>query len=142
MRTLDVVGEKWSLLVVREAFKGRTRYSEFRDALGAPSDVLSARLTRLVEAGVFEKRAYREPGSRERSSYHLTEKGQGLALVLGAMVQWGDTFQPYTGGRASEIVDATAGEPLSLAFVDPEGRSHPASEVTLRPGPAAIETWG
>ena len=140
-RALDVIGEKWSLLIVREAFRGRTRFTEFRASLGAPSDVLTNRLAKLVDTGVLEKRSYREAGSRERASYHLTEKGRGLSLVIGALVQWGDEYQPYRGGAASLVVDADEGSPLALAFVDPAGRPVPETRVTFRPGPAARETW-
>src|SRR6195952_2630163 len=94
VRSLDAVGEKWSLLILRNAFRGQTRFSQFRDQLGIPSDILTARLRTLVEGGVLEKRSYREEGSRERSSYHLTESGRGLNLVLAAIVQWGNEFNP------------------------------------------------
>jgi DNA-binding HxlR family transcriptional regulator len=141
VRTLGVVGEKWSLLIVRDALRGNTRFSEFRDSLGAPSDILTTRLAKLVEAGVLEKRAYREPGSRERSSYHLTESGQGLALVIGALVQWGDEYHPYSGGASSRMVDATAREPVTLAFVTPTGETLAPDEVAFVPGPAARISW-
>jgi len=94
VRTLDIVGEKWSLLIVRDALRGRTRYSEFRESLGVPTDILSARLLSLVDSGILEKRAYRETGSRERASYHLTEAGRGLQVVIAAMLQWNDRFDP------------------------------------------------
>ncbi|WP_291045121.1 helix-turn-helix domain-containing protein [Herbiconiux sp.] len=141
VRTLDVIGEKWSLLVVRDALRGRSRFSEFRDSLGASTDILTDRLAKLVAAGVLEKRAYREAGSRERSSYHLTESGRGLALVAGAMIQWGDTFNPYPGGRSSRVVDAATGAPLRLAFVDESGQAVPDSSAAIVPGPAARTTW-
>lgn len=140
-RSLDVIGEKWSLLIIREAFRGRTRFTEFRTALGAPSDILTQRLGKLVDEGVLEKHAYREAGSRERSSYHLTEKGRGLSLVLGALVQWGDEYAPFAGGQASRVVDATDGSALSLQFVDPEGRPVADDQVAFHPGPAAREPW-
>ncbi|WP_440711570.1 winged helix-turn-helix transcriptional regulator [Herbiconiux sp. YIM B11900] len=140
-RSLDVIGEKWSLLIVREAFRGRTRFTEFRTALGAPSDILTQRLGKLVDAGVLEKHAYREAGSRERSSYHLTDKGRGLSLVLGALAQWGDEYAPYSGGQASVVVDAADGSALSLQFVDPNGRPVAENQVTFHPGPAARERW-
>ncbi len=139
VRTLDVVGEKWSLLVVRDAFRGLTRFSEFKESLGAPSDILSARLAKLVESGVLEKRPYRAPGSRERSSYHLTEAGRGLAVVIGALVQWGDAYNPYEGGASSVLVAGE--EPVSLAFVDAEGRAVAPVDVTIAPGPAARTRW-
>ncbi|MFB2596324.1 winged helix-turn-helix transcriptional regulator [Herbiconiux sp. P17] len=141
VRSLDIVGEKWSLLIVRDALRGNTRFSEFRDSLGAPSDILTTRLAKLVEAGVLEKRAYREPGSRERSSYHLTESGQGLALVIGALVQWGDEFNPYSGGATSRMVDSVDREPVTLAFVTPAGEARGPDEVAFVPGPAARVTW-
>jgi DNA-binding HxlR family transcriptional regulator len=120
VRTLDVVGEKWSLLIVRDAHRGKSRYSEFRDSLGAPTDILSARLASLVDRGILEKRPYRQAGSRERVSYHLTEAGEALQLVLAAMAQWSDEYAP--GTRTSLFrVAGSDGSPRSLAFVTPDG---------------------
>jgi len=138
VRTLDVVGEKWSLLIVRNALRGQTRFTQFRDQLGIPSDILSARLARLVEAGVLERRQYREPGSRERSSYHLTESGRGLRLVLAAMMQWSDEYRPAPQGVAAVVADP-AGEALRLGFVDESGTVRDPAEAAIVPGPAA--TW-
>jgi DNA-binding HxlR family transcriptional regulator len=141
VRTLDVVGEKWSLLIVRNAFRGQTRFSQFRDQLGIPSDILTARLRTLVDGGILEKRSYREDGARERFSYHLTEAGRGLNLVMAAIVQWGDEFNPSPFGAASVMVDATTSEPVCLEFVDAAGRSVVEADVVPRPGPASVTTW-
>ncbi|GAA0998400.1 winged helix-turn-helix transcriptional regulator [Subtercola frigoramans] len=140
-RTLDVIGEKWSLLIVRNAFRGQSRFSEFRDSLGVPSDVLTARLSTLVAAGILERRSYREPGSRERSSYHLTEEGRGLTIVLAALQQWGDEFTPNPGGRVSVIEVADNHEEVALAFVDSHGDTVDRGLVRLAPGPAATISW-
>jgi DNA-binding HxlR family transcriptional regulator len=140
VRALDIVGEKWSLLIVRDALRGRTRFSEFLDSLGAPRDILSTRLAKLVDAGVLEKRPYREPGSRERSSYHLTESGRALSLVTGALLQWGERYHPYAGGAASVAVDADEA-PVTVAFVDAAGRPVPGDEVSFVPGPGAVTRW-
>ncbi|MCU1551459.1 MAG: transcriptional regulator, HxlR family [Glaciihabitans sp.] len=139
VRTLDIVGEKWSLLIVRNAVRGQTRFSEFRDSLGVPSDILTARLGTLVAAGILEKRSYREPGSRERSSYHLTESGLALKLVLAAMVQWSDEFNPTVYGPASILADPETHEKVELAFV-PMGDPH-SDEVAILPGPGSLATW-
>lgn len=139
VRTLDVVGEKWSLLIVRNAARGQTRFSEFRESLGVPSDILTSRLSTLVSAGILEKRSYREPGSRERSSYHLTEAGLGLKLVLAAMVQWSDEFAPSPFGPASLLVDAETRDSVELAFVPAGGQ--PAGNVAILPGPGSATTW-
>jgi DNA-binding HxlR family transcriptional regulator len=141
VRTLDVVGEKWSLLIIRNALRGQTRFSQFRDQLGIPSDILTARLATLVSAGILEKRSYREDGSRERSSYHLTEAGQGLNLVIAAIIQWGDEFNPSPFGQASVIVDAKDDRPIELAFVGSSRTGVPADEVKFLPGPASTVQW-
>lgn len=89
-RTLEVVGEKWTLLVLREAFYGLRRFDDFARALGCPRDVLSARLKRLVGEGVLRQVPYQDPGSRPRTEYQLTSKGIDLQPALLALMAWGD----------------------------------------------------
>ncbi|WP_457100335.1 winged helix-turn-helix transcriptional regulator [Microbacterium sp. P5_E9] len=139
MRTLDIVGEKWALLIVRDALRGRTRFSEFRESLGAPTDILTARLASLVESGILEKRAYREAGSRERSSYHLTEAGRGLQVVIAAILEWNDRFDAAPTGPGSRIVDASDGAALDLAFRGADGRIVEPDEIAIVPGQG--DTW-
>jgi DNA-binding HxlR family transcriptional regulator len=115
-----VVGERWSLLILRESHRGATRFDEFRDALGISSDILTARLGTLVKHGVLERRPYREPGRRERLEYHLTESGRQLQLVLGALGQWGDTYLPRTQGPSIERRSPT-GQAVRLCYVDESG---------------------
>jgi DNA-binding HxlR family transcriptional regulator len=141
VRTLDIVGEKWSLLIVRNALRGQSRFSEFRDQLGIPSDILTTRLATLVAGGVLEKRAYREEGSRERYSYHLTEAGRGLNLVIAAIIQWGDEFNPSPHGKASLVVDAVSREALGVEFVDGAGAGVRGDGVAFVPGPASTVAW-
>ena len=136
-RSLEVLGEKWTLLVVREAFFGRTRFAEFRERLGVAPDVLADRLTTLVDAGVFERRAYREPGEREREEYVLTEEGRALLTVLGAFTQWGDRYRPTGFGPASLYTDARTGGAVHLAFVDDSGAEVAVDDVTVIRGPGA-----
>jgi DNA-binding HxlR family transcriptional regulator len=140
-RTLDIVGEKWSLLIVRNALRGQTRFSQFRDQLGVPSDILTARLNTLVAAGIFEKQAYREPGSRERYSYQLTEAGRGLQLVIASFMQWGDEFNPSPFGAASILTDPTTNDKVELAYVGPDGHQVDRTDVVTLPGPASTVTW-
>jgi DNA-binding HxlR family transcriptional regulator len=141
VRTLDIIGEKWSLLIVRNALRGQTRYSEFRDNLGAPSDILTNRLGKLIDAGILEKRSYREAGSRERAGYHLTQRGEALRVVIAAMIQWGDEFNPAPQGISSRLVDVVDDRPLRLGFLDPEGAEVDADAVGIAPGPAAKVGW-
>jgi DNA-binding HxlR family transcriptional regulator len=87
---LDLVGDRWSLLAVREVMFGNHRFSEIARNTGAPRDRLAARLKALVEAGVLERRQYQD--SPPRSDYHLSAGGQALAPVLHALRQWGDSW--------------------------------------------------
>ena len=141
-RTLEVVGERWTFLVVREALRGRTRFAEFRDALGIASDVLTNRLRTLVEAGIMERRSYREPGSRERFSYHLTPAGVDLRLVLGALQQWGDAHRPSGYGPAAILKSRRDGGGARVAFVDDHNQVLPMDQVANIAGPGSLDPTG
>jgi DNA-binding HxlR family transcriptional regulator len=130
-RSLEVLGERWTFLILREALTGTTRFADFRSTLGVAPDVLSDRLATLVAAGVLEKRPYREPGARARDSYHLTPAGRELTIVLGALQQWGDEHRPYEPGP-TVLRRSADGRPLRVGFVDGEGREVPLDEVRFQ----------
>ena len=136
-RSLEVLGEKWTLLVVREALYGATRFSDFQDRLGIARDVLAARLSTLVEFGVLERRAYRESGERERTEYVLTDAGRELHVVLAALIQWGDAHRPTGFGPAVEHRDRGTGDLLHVGFVTADGREVAQSDVLAVSGPGA-----
>lgn len=106
------------------------RYADFRAALGIASDVLADRLRTLVDAGVMEKRSYREPGQRARESYHLTESGRRLDLVLAAMQQWGDAYVPSAYPPTVAFV-TNEGHPVHVSFVDANGTTVSQDQVRL-----------
>jgi DNA-binding HxlR family transcriptional regulator len=89
-RTLDVIGDKWSLLILRDAFYGVRRFEDFRDDLGVARNVLTDRLQKLVARGVLERRQYEE--RPQRFEYRLTSKGRALLPILLAMIAWGDEW--------------------------------------------------
>ena len=132
-RTLAVVGDPWSVLILRDAFFGTTRFADFRASLGIAPDVLSARLAALVDEGVLERRPYQEPGRRARDGYHLTPAGRDLKLVLGALQQWGDDHRPREEGPTVARRAAGTGHPLAVAFVDDEGAVVEATDATFAP---------
>ena len=136
-RTLELLGDKWTLLIVRDAFWGHSRFSEFTRSLGVASDVLTARLAMLVDEGILERRAYRQEGSRERREYVLTEKGKQLHVVIGALGQFGRDHLPRPGSTSPEYTDETTGEAVSLAFVTDDGRRVPASTLHVQQGARA-----
>ena len=136
-RSLEILGQKWSLLIVREALFGRTRFSEFRERLGVAPDVLTDRLARLVEAGILDRRSYREEGARERHEYVLTEAGRNLRPVLAALAEWGDEYRPTGYGPAVRYVETATGDPVHLAFLSPDGRQVTDTDVSAVRGPGA-----
>lgn len=94
-RGLELVGERWTLLIVRDVFRGKRRFEEIQSSLGIARNVLTSRLARLVEEGILERRPYSERPRRDE--YFLTEKGLDLWPVLVALMHWGDTHLADTG---------------------------------------------
>jgi DNA-binding HxlR family transcriptional regulator len=105
--TLELIGERWTLLVVRDVFMGNRRFEEIQRSLGVARNVLSARLGRLIDAGLLERRRYQE--RPERFEYFLTEKGLDLWPVMIALIGWGDRHLAGEPGPAVEIVHKECG---------------------------------
>jgi DNA-binding HxlR family transcriptional regulator len=137
-RSLERVGEWWSILILRDALAGMTRFDEFQDSLGIAPNMLTRRLNALVEAGLLERHRYSEHPPRHE--YRLTERGRDFRPVLVAMLAWGNRhFAPE--GPSVMIVDAKTGAPADPIMVD-RATMRPLVEpdYTLAPGPAAGES--
>lgn len=133
-RTLDVVGERWSLLVLREVFLGMRRFEQIREHTGAPRAVLAQRLRHLVDAGVLEQRDYRpEGGGRTRQEYRLTEAGRELQPVITALMQWGDRHLAGSEGPPLRVVHHGCGAPVQARLVCAEGHLLGDDGRELRP---------
>lgn len=130
-RSLGVLGERWTFLILREAWSGTIRFSEFRKALGVAPDVLTERLNTLVEYGVMRKVPYQDPGERARSSYVLTSAGQELTVLLAALQQWGDEHLPWPDGPTVLRRVAGTDRPVHVGFIDDEGHEVDRDKVTL-----------
>ncbi|MGY1707349.1 winged helix-turn-helix transcriptional regulator [Geodermatophilus sp. SYSU D00697] len=115
--TLAVVGEKWSLLVLREAFLGVRRFADFQRVLGVPRAVLTDRLATLVDQGILRRVPYQAQGERQRHEYRLTQKGIDLHPALVALMEWGDRYLAEEGGAPLELRHRECGEPVHLALV-------------------------
>lgn len=113
-RTLDIVGEKWTLLVLREAFYGVRRFADFHRALGCARNLLSARLKTLVDQGLMCEQPYQEPGRRAQTEYRLTDKGQDLFPALVALMQWGDRWTAGPDGPPVDLHHNDCGEPVGI----------------------------
>jgi DNA-binding HxlR family transcriptional regulator len=101
-RSLELVGERWTILVIREVFMGRRKFSEMQRSLGVARNVLTARLDRLVDEGILERRRYSERPARYE--YFLTEKGLDLWPVMVSLLHWGDKHEPLPGGPPTVLL--------------------------------------
>jgi DNA-binding HxlR family transcriptional regulator len=115
--TLAVVGEKWSLLVLREAFLGVRRFADFQRNLGAPKAVLTDRLATLVDQGILRRVPYQAEGERQRHEYRLTTKGLDLYPTLVALMQWGDRYLADDGIPPLALEHRDCGSPVHLGLV-------------------------
>jgi DNA-binding HxlR family transcriptional regulator len=132
-RSLGVLGERWTFLILREALTGSTRFAQFRDALGVAPDVLTDRLGTLVDYGVMTREPYQEPGSRSRDAYLLTPAGRELQVALLALQQWGDKYLPWSDGPTVVRRVRETRQPVHVGYVDDRGREvAPADVVTIR----------
>ncbi|WP_026912082.1 winged helix-turn-helix transcriptional regulator [Patulibacter minatonensis] len=137
--TLRLLGEKWTLLIVRESFFGATRFEQFMAVLGCPRNLLSERLGKLVDEGILERSEYREPGSRARHEYRLTPTGKELMPILMALMQWGDRHVGGPDGPPIVVEHVGCGAPLRLAMTCADGHVVTSpDEGAIVPGPGAL----
>lgn len=127
---LSIVGTRTAMLILREAYYGTTKFDDFAERVGMSDAVAAARLKELVAAGVLERQPYREPGSRTRSEYVLTDSGRGLLAAVLGLAQWADRHQQPSGAPL-ELVDAN-GRPVRVAVIDVDGREVALDEVHVR----------
>ena len=109
-RALGVIGDEWSLLIVRDAFDGVRRFGKFQKNLGVAKGILASRLKDLVERGILETAPAADGTAYQE--YTLTEKGRGLFLVIVALRQWGEDHLFSPGERHSELIDVADGRPV------------------------------
>jgi len=134
-RSLERVGEWWSILILRDAFQGLTRFDQFQKSLDIAPNMLARRLTSLVEAGLVERRRYSERPPRDE--YVLTGRGRDFRPVILALYAWGNKhFAPE--GASVVLVDARTGKPAEPVLVDrPTGRALDDARYEFVAGPAA-----
>jgi DNA-binding HxlR family transcriptional regulator len=143
-RTLELVGEKWALLAVREVFLGNRRFDEMVRRIGAPRDTLAARLRALVGAGILERRQYSD--HPPRFEYRLTEAGRDLYPVILTLMRWGDTYLSGSDGPplvlehqcghqlTAQVVCEACGQPATAGSIKPSVPNSSSSGSALLPG--------
>lgn len=132
-QTLSVIGERWTLLILRDAFFGAKRFGQFQRSLGIAKNILSARLNMLVEEGILERR---ESSQGAHIEYVLTERGIDLQPVLLSMTHWGDKHRANPEGARLIFTERESGKPIRrMGVVSEDGRSLQAREVHAVVGP-------
>ncbi|WP_354681695.1 winged helix-turn-helix transcriptional regulator [Cupriavidus plantarum] len=129
---LSLVGEKWTILILRDVFSGVRRFDDFLSRLQCSPAVLSARLKTLTEAGLLRKVSYKEPGERERFGYHPTRAAVELLPVLVGLMQWGDAHLTACGQGPAEVRARSTGRKVRVALVDEHGDSVAPSDMVLQ----------
>jgi len=135
-----LIGDRWSLLLIRDLSLGLSRYDDLRESTGIPAATLAARLKHLTQHGIVEKCRYQERPPRDE--YRLTAKGRDLWKVSVALREWGDRWDATGFGSPTvETIDRETGRPLILALVDAEtGAAVPWDRIQFRPGPGADDS--
>lgn len=137
-RALDIIGDRWTILILRDAFRGIRRFEEFRADLGIAKPVLSDRLGRLVDGGVLERVPYSEHPPRHE--YRLTPMGVELSPALVALMRWGDRHLS-TNGPPTLLIHDECGHELDQGFWCPCCRNTISpTHIRSRPGPGATTT--
>jgi len=139
--SFELIGDRWTLLILRSALYGVRRFDDFQADINIPRSVLSNRLAGLVETKIMERREYREEGQRARVEYPLTQMGRALGLPFFAMTQWadkwlGDGVSPY------KLRSKASGERLSVALVDESGKRAKGPDVEVVIDPAYARRGG
>ena len=135
-RSLEVLGDWWTLLIIRDAFFGLRRFADFRQHLGISRNVLSQRLRHLTEHGILDRVDVGEHG--ERFEYRLTDKGEALLPVLTTLREWGDEWVFGEGKEPLVMRERTSGDRLPRTLVrNQEGRPVTRREIRAEPGPGA-----
>lgn len=136
-QALDAIGERWSLLILREAFYGKTRFNQFLEELGISRNILSARLNHLVSEGILEKRPATETSHIE---YVLTESGRALRTVIVSLIHWGDEYRPHPKGPRFVLIDTESQEPIrKMGIYTESGTEVKPGNIGVIPGPSVTQ---
>ena len=127
---LGIIGDRWTLLILRDALVGVTRFETFQQRLGVSRSVVTTRLKHLTDAGLLDRKPLRHDGRRQE--YLLSDKGWAMLPVLAALAEWGEAWMPHADGPRAELVDQQSGDAVSLRFCrESDGTKVPATSVRL-----------
>ncbi|MEM1326197.1 MAG: helix-turn-helix domain-containing protein [Bacteroidota bacterium] len=131
-KSVDLIGDRWILLLIRACFVGYRRFDDFQDALQISRSVLSAKLAKMVAHKLLEKQSYQTAQQRPRYEYVLTPKGYGLAHILVGLVQWGNEHLVDPADATIVVTERTTGQPIRLGLLNKEDKSLHIGDIRLR----------
>ena len=135
---LNLIGEWWTILILREAFFGSCRFEDFQKHLGIARNILTARLKKLVDSGILERVPIKQ--GAKRHEYRLTEMGRDLYPTLVTLTQWGDRWMHQKDGAPMRFLDRSTGKDIAdVAILSKEGRRLRPRDLALVPGPGATD---
>ena len=135
-RTLEIVGEKWTILILREIWYGSSRFGELEHVLGCPRNLLATRLQMLVEQGILATETYRDPGSRSRQRYVITPEGMDLVPAVMGLMRWGDRYRADPEGPAVLTRHRACGAHVDVQLRCEQGHPVRTEDIESVPGPA------
>lgn len=130
-KAIEILGDRWTLLILRGALFGVRRFDDFQKELNIPRTVLSGRLKKLVENGILTKNAYKEDGKRARPEYLLTDAGEALRPVLMGLNLWGDVWASDGAAPLMSFTHAKTRQKVRPAFVDEDGKETKFNELRI-----------
>lgn len=130
-KAIEILGDRWTLLILRGALFGVRRFDDFQKELNIPRTVLSGRLKKLVENGILSKNAYKEDGKRARPEYLLTDAGEALRPVLMGLNLWGDVWASDGAAPLMSFTHAKTRQKVRPAFVDEDGKETKFNELRI-----------
>ena len=137
-QTLEVIGERWTLMILRDAFFGAKRFRQFEQSLGISKNILTTRLNQLVDDGIMEKRPSPDGAHQE---YLLTDRGYDLQPVLLSIMHWGDKHKANPAGDRLVFVERGTGKPIRpMSAVSNDGRTLSGREIKATAGPGLDDT--
>jgi len=134
MKTIGQIGDKWTLLILRECFVGTKRFDDFQTHLGVSKSVLTVKLNLMIENGLLEKTRYKNEKERARFEYRLSKKGKDLQKILVSLLDWGNQYLVGKNEETLFVVDKERGHDIELAFTNSSGEFISGRDIRLRVG--------
>ncbi len=135
---LEIIGEGWTFLILREAFFGSRRFEDFQKHLGIARNILTTRLNKLCDKGILERTPIKQ--GAKRHEYKLTPMGRDLLTILIALTQWGDRWLQLSEGAPVKFIERATGEEIAdVAVLSQDGRKIKLRDLVMIPGPGATD---